>query len=194
MPESKQPSTRQEPNRSGGGIVFGGGTRSQPRDTSDPGELVRGFRRRWASGIAIVTVADPETGLRGITATSLMIASLEPPVLAISIADGIFRNMVGEGTRLGVSILEAAHEFPAERFAGRAPLPDARFTGIPHTLEGGVPIIDYALAWCVGTITTVVEAGDHLVVFVEIERGSIAADTDDPLLSYEGRYRRLEAS
>ncbi len=194
MPENKQPSPEREPNRSGGGIVFGGGTRSQPRDASDPGELARGFRRRWPSGIAIVTVSDPEMGLRGITATSLMVASLDPPVLAISIAEGIFRTLVNEGTTLGVSILEAEHEFPAERFAGRAPLPDARFTGLPHTMEDGVPILDRALAWCAGQVTTAIESGDHLVVFVEIERGAIGDDTDDPLLSYEGRYRRLEAS
>jgi 3-hydroxy-9,10-secoandrosta-1,3,5(10)-triene-9,17-dione monooxygenase reductase component len=194
VPESKQPTSEQDQNRSGGGIVFGGGTRSQPRDTSDPGELVRGFRRRWASGVAIVTVADADLGLRGITATSLMVASLEPPAVAISIADGTFRTLVGKGTVLGVSILESAHEFPAERFAGRAPLPDARFTGVQHTMEDGVPVISGALAWCSGRVTTAVESGDHLVVFVELERGAIPADTDDPLLSYEGRYRRLEAS
>jgi flavin reductase (DIM6/NTAB) family NADH-FMN oxidoreductase RutF len=194
VPENKQPISDQEQNRSGGGIVFGGGTRNQPRNSSDPAELVRGLRRRWASGVAIVTASDPELGLRGITASSLMIASLEPPVLAVSIADGTFRSLVGEGATLGVSILEAAHEFPAERFAGRAPLPDARFTGIAHTIEDGVPVIDRALAWCTGKVTTAIESGDHLIVLVEIRNGSIAADTDDPLLSYEGRYRRLEAS
>ena len=43
-------------NRSGGGIAFGGGTRSAPPVASTLAGSMIGLRRRWTSGIAVVTV------------------------------------------------------------------------------------------------------------------------------------------
>jgi flavin reductase (DIM6/NTAB) family NADH-FMN oxidoreductase RutF len=181
-------------NRSGGGIAFGGGARSGAPATGTLAGSMRGMRRRWTSGIAVVTAVDAEGGLHGITVTSLMFVSNEPPVLAVSLTrDGAFQDYVGVGSLVGVSILEAQHDFPAERFAGRAPVPDRRFTGIAYSLREGVPILDGAMAWCAGRVQSREDVGDHLLVVIEITAVGLGEDTDDPLLSYEGRYRRLEA-
>lgn len=179
--------------RSGGGIVSGGGNRSSRGAPESVTDLVAGLRRCWASGIAIVTARDDDGGLRGVTVTSLMVVSQEPPILAIALATlGAFRHLAVVDTVLGISVLESSHEFSAERFAGRAPVPDARFAGIPHRIEDGVPMLDGALAWCVGRVASRQEVGDHVLVLLEIASGGLGPDTDDPLLSYEGRYRRLE--
>ncbi|MBA2470522.1 MAG: flavin reductase [Chloroflexia bacterium] len=188
---SKGPEQR---NRSGGGIVFGGGTRALGAASESMADVIAGLRRRWASGVAIVTATDADGRYRGVTASSLMVVSQAPPILAIALTEaGSFQRLALEGGTLGVSILESTHEFAAERFAGRAPIPDARFAGIDHRLEDGVPILNGALAWCVGRVASRQEAGDHVLLLLEVTRGGLEPDTDDPLLSYEGRYRRLEA-
>lgn len=178
-------------NRSGGGIVFGGEAGSRGAGSHD---LARGLRRRWTSGIGIVLAHDGQGGFRGITATSFMIVSENPLLVALAVAaEGEFGDLLSVGAALSVSVLESAHEFFAERFAGRAPLPDRSLTGIAHRLEGGLPVISGALAWGVGQVTTMQPAGDHQLVLIEVSAGGLGADTDDPLLRYEGRYRRLEA-
>ncbi len=188
--ESDQPEPR---NRSGGGIVRVGATGSSRAAPAGLGDLVAGLRRRWASGIAIVTARDAEGGYRGVTVTALMVVSQEPSILAIALStSSVFQNLAQIDDSLGVSLLESGHEFPAERFAGRAPVPDARFTGIRHRVENGMPILDEALAWCVGRVASREEIGDHILVLLELVSGGLGPDTDDPLLSYEGRYRRLE--
>lgn len=181
-------------NRSGGGVVFGGASRSSAREPASIADVVAGLRRRWASGIAVVTATDAEGDYRGVTVTSLMVVSQEPPIMAIALStSSTFQHLARVDRLLGVSLLESTHEFPAERFAGRAPVPDARFTGIRHRLEHGVPILDEAPGWCVGRVVSRQALGDHVLVLVEVTHGDLGPDTDDPLLSYEGRYRRLEA-
>jgi flavin reductase (DIM6/NTAB) family NADH-FMN oxidoreductase RutF len=181
-------------NRSGGGIVFGGGSRTTARDATNLSEVAGGLRRRWTSGVAIVSGIDEAGGFRGVTVSSLMFVAQEPPVIAIALTTtNSFQALAGVDQALGVSILEAEHDFPAERFAGRAPLPDAQFSGISYRLVDGVPVIADALGWCVGRVRQRVDAGDHVLVLVDLFAGGLGQDTDDPLLSYEGRYRRLEA-
>ena len=152
------------------------------------------LRRRWVSGVALVLLRSSEGGFRGITATSFMVVSEEPPLVALAVRDdGSFATFLANDVELTISVLEAEHEFVAERFAGRAPLPDQFLTGVKHTLTGGLPIVEGALAWCRGRVAELHPAGDHQLVIVEVMQGEAGADTDDPLLRYEGRYRRLEA-
>ena len=93
-----------------------------------------------------------------------------------------------------ISLLDGSQTFLAERFAGRAPVPDGAFTGVPHRVHPtGVPVIEGATGWGVGAVTRVIPVGDHVLVLGEIGDGAMADDTDDPLVSYEGRYRSLEA-
>jgi flavin reductase (DIM6/NTAB) family NADH-FMN oxidoreductase RutF len=180
--------------RSGGGIVHGGTAGSGPPATEDAAGAMRMMRRRWASGVVIVLTATRDGGFRGITATSFMVVSEEPPLLAIAVRnDGEFAALLEQGAELTVSLLESEHEFVAERFAGRAPLPDRLLTGIKHGIDGDLPIMADALGWCRGAITQILPAGDHILVIVQVLRGGAGVDTDDPLLRYEGRYRRLEA-
>jgi flavin reductase (DIM6/NTAB) family NADH-FMN oxidoreductase RutF len=104
-----------------------------------------------------------------------------------------FAALLEPGVELTLSLLEAEHEFVAERFAGRAPLPDRLLTGINHVTDGDLPFIRGALGWCRGEIVQMVPAGDHQLTIMRVVRGAAGPDTDDPLLRYEGRYRRLEA-
>ncbi len=103
-------------------------------------------------------------------------------------------GLVGGGTDFTVSVLERRHEFLAERFAGRAPLPDARLTGVPHrAATSGLPYLTGALAWFDCRVREVHDGGDHLLVVGEATAVGLGEDTDDPLVYYEGRYRAIEA-
>ncbi len=188
--------TSDGPNRSGGGIVHGAGTRSSgpARASASAADLVAGIRRRWASGVAVVTAREGDGSLRGVTVTSLMVVAQEPPILAVALASsGTFHELAQLDGLLGVSLLDSGHEFVAERFAGRAPVPDARFSGVPHRIEAGLPILDHVSAWCIGRVQSRQDVGDHVLVLLEVTDGGLGSVTDDPLLRYEGRYRRLEA-
>lgn len=178
---------------SGGGIVRGGRRTSSGEAPQGFPELMRSFRRRWATGVAVMTLRDGER-MRGVTLTALMPLSVEPPLLAVGLTAGSeFAELAQVGTRCAVSILVRSQEFLSERFAGRAPLPDAAFGGIPHDLdEHGVPVLVGATAVISGVITSRQPQGDHLLVVIEADDGTIAEDEDDPLLSYEGSYRGLE--
>ncbi len=182
--------------RGGGGIVRGGGRAGGAPvlgvDAS-AGDQMRAFRRRWASGLVVVTTAT-EVGLRGITVAAFMVVSLDPPLVAFCpAAEGEFGRLVTRSGRFAASILDRGQEVLAERFAARGPLPDAAFTGIPHEFgPGGQPVLVGALGWVESEVAQVLPAGDHLLVLGRVTAARLLPDSDDPLLSYEGAYRGLE--
>ena len=187
-----------EASHAGGGIVRGGSrTSSGARPAADETLVaqIRAFRRRWASGLVVITTAT-EVGLRGITVAAFMVVSLDPPLIAFCpTAEGEFGRLLAGSGRFAVSILDrsAGHEFLAERFAARGPLPDAAFSGIRHEmLPSGLPVLSGALGWVEAEVVEVTPAGDHLLVLGRVTATRLAPDTDDPLLSYEGAYRGLE--
>lgn len=183
--------------RSGGGIVSRSGQRSQGRraNTHEIPEIMRAWRRRWTSGVAIATTRSPDGGFRGITLTSLMHVSLEPPYVAFALAlDGEFLEVVRDSGACAVQILDRDQEFLSERFAGRAPLPDVAFTGVAHQVVDGIPVITGTIGWLIGEVDRIDPVGDHALVVLKVTSADVGDDTDDPLLSYEGRYRGLEAS
>jgi flavin reductase (DIM6/NTAB) family NADH-FMN oxidoreductase RutF len=175
--------------RSGGGIVSGAGDRSGAVQA----EGLRAVRRRWATGVAVVTTTGGD-GFRGATVTAFTPVSLAPPLVLVCLErTSRTAELIRTSGVFAVSLLDRSQEFLAERFAARAPLADARFTGIRHTLAAnGCPVLTGALAWVACRVTAVHDGGDHDIVVGEVKDSWIGPDTDDPLLSYEGRYRAIE--
>lgn len=157
--------------------------------------VARSLRQRWASGVAIATVVTGDSRYRGITVSSFVLVSEEPPILAVAFSRTVsFHRDVQVGGWVGLSVLEREHEFLADRCAGRGPVPDGAFTGIPHDrITGGVPVIRGALARCACRVERLETIGDHTLMLAEVIDGDLLPNTDDPLVRYEGRYRRLEA-
>jgi flavin reductase (DIM6/NTAB) family NADH-FMN oxidoreductase RutF len=155
---------------------------------------LRAVRRRWASGVAVVTTVDGDDGYRGATVSAFTAVSLEPPLVLVCIdRAGRMSELVPASGAFVVSILESNQEFLAERFAGRAPLPDKHFAGVPFRLAGnGCPILDGAHAWYACRVAATHDGGDHVVVIGAVDDAGIGPETDDPLLTYDARYRRLE--
>lgn len=156
--------------------------------------MARALRRRWSTGVAIAIAREPDGALRGVAVSSLMMLSLDPPMLAIALAtEGSFHELLDGGAAFTISILDREQEFLSERFAGRAPVPDTKFTGIPFDLVGGdLPVIRKSLAWGRCEVVSRQESGDHILVIASIREGDLGPDTDDPLLNFEAQYRGLE--
>ena len=191
------------PSGSFGRISTGTGSRSARRRdpvTDDPtDDAMRAARRRWASGVAVLTTRDGNVDpprFRGATISSFSVVSLAPPlVLSCLERETASARAVAESGLFAVSILDRAHEFLADRFAGYGPLPDARLTGIPYDLAAtGAPILQGALVWFDCRVSAIHDGGDHLIVVGEVLAVGLGEDTDDPLLSYEGAYRRIEGA
>lgn len=167
--------------------------------TADKGDdlqaVGRSLRQRWVTGVAIATVVTSDGRYRGITVSSHLLVSEAPPIVAIAFARAVsFHESLSVGGSVGVSILEWEHEFLADRASGRGPIPDGAFTGVPHDLLGdGVPVIRGALARCACRVQRLDDVGDHVLMLAEVINGDLQPDTDDPLVRYDGRYRRLEA-
>lgn len=191
-------------NRSQGGITSRTGERSRARLGDLPAEGIpadagsmRAARRRWASGVAILTTAqqgEERPRFRGATISGFMPLSLDPPMIAVAVeSQGTMARLVQESGVCAVSILDRAHAFEADRFAGLAPVPNARFDGIPHAIaETGSPVLTGALAWFDCRLNEALPTGDHLLLLCDVIRIGLSEDTDDPLLNYEGAYRRIE--
>lgn len=156
--------------------------------------VARSLRQRWVSGVALATIVTGEGRYRAVTVSSLLLVSNDPPVVAIAVSvAGTFAESLQSGDELGLSVLDRDHEFVADRAAGRGPVPDPSLSGFPLDLLEGVPVVRGALARCACRIQRLEPVGDHVLVMAEVSDGDIQADTDDPLVRYEGRYRRLEA-
>lgn len=163
-------------------------------DAGLPG-IIRSLRQRWVTGVALATVVTSEGRYRGVTVSSFLLVSEAPPIVAIAFSRTVsFPKSLTVGGCMGLSVLEWEHEFLADRASGRGPLPDAAFTGIPYDrIAGDVPVIRGALARCACRVERMEDIGDHVLMLAEVIDGDLQPDTDDPLVRYEGRYRRLEA-
>lgn len=156
-------------------------------------DVARWLRRHHPGPVTVVTTVSDE-GFFGVTASSFSFVSLEP--LLVFVALGV-ESQTGERIResgvFGVSLLTYLQQFLSDRFAGRAPLVDRRFEGVPYvTAATGSPLLSESIAWLDCRLTGHYPGGDHIVYIgeaVSVAEGS--GDSEDPLIYFNSRYRRL---
>jgi flavin reductase (DIM6/NTAB) family NADH-FMN oxidoreductase RutF len=191
------------PSGSFGGIGTGAAARSASRPVPDGTEAtpaaMRAARRRWTTGVGVLTTIEQtgdETALRCTTVSAFIVLSLEPPLVLAALERGSrMSRLVPEAGIFAVSILDRAHEFQSDRFSGYGPQADPRFSGIAHEFAvTGAPVLRDALAWFDCRVSSVQDAGDHLLVIAEAVAVGLGPETDDPLISYEAAYRRIEGA
>ena len=152
------------------------------------------FRRivgRFVTGIVVATTATDE-GLHGLTANAFCSVSLDPPLVLVCV-DTLARghDRIAEASAFGISILADRQEFLSERFAGRAPLVNPRFDGVPYlTAVTGAPLLAEAIAWLDCRLWATYDGGDHSIFVGEVLAAGLANDGAAPLLYHAGRYAR----
>jgi flavin reductase len=136
---------------------------------------------RHAAAVSVVASADGGV-YRGLTATSLVTVTLEPPTLLVSLdALTTTADVIESSGGFSVSLLARDQEFLAERFAGTAPPAPPRWDKIPHTLTGrGRPVLRGALVWFDCALEERREVSDHALFLGRVLELGIG--TGDPLL------------
>jgi flavin reductase (DIM6/NTAB) family NADH-FMN oxidoreductase RutF len=132
--------------------------------------------RRWPAGVSVV-VAEAGGRKAGLTVNSLVSVSLEPQLVAISLARvaSLF-EVLREAGEWGVTILAGDQEHLAQHFARSVP-PLVQWDRIP-VRDDDPRLLQGAVGWLRVRTTEEVPAGDH-VLFVgevlELERGAAAS-------------------
>jgi flavin reductase (DIM6/NTAB) family NADH-FMN oxidoreductase RutF len=155
-----------------------------------PEQDFRDVMARLPAGVVVVS-ARLGTGYRGLTASSLVSISAEPPMVLVGLErEATTRVAVVEGKEFNVSVLTRAQEFIAERFAGRAPAVDTVWREIPHRLgTNGIPLIEGCAAWLECTLVDVHPAGDHDICVGEVTAATLG--TGDPLILWDRSFWTL---
>src|SRR5258708_21918041 len=109
------------------------------------------------------TSAGTENGYRGMTASSLVSISADPPWVLVGLErEAATHAAVVQGNAFNVNVLTRSQEFIADRFAGRAPAIDAMWESVPHRLGAhAIPFIDGCAAWLECRLVGIPPAGDH---------------------------------
>ncbi|WP_069817395.1 flavin reductase family protein [Streptomyces sp. TP-A0874] len=152
---------------------------------------------RLTAGVVLVTAHDPEDGEDvGMTATSLLSVSLDPPLVLVSVRNGSRMDDLLERQPLwAVSILSGAQRQAAGWFAMKGRISDRLlFADLAHTRGevAGAPLVDGALALLECRTEQRVTAGDHTLVVGRVLTTSTPPVDSGPLAYFRGRYRGLD--
>jgi flavin reductase len=132
------------------------------------GDELRALMRDVPAPVSVVTV-DAAGQQVGLTVTSLVSLSLEPPLVGVAVArQAALHELLREAGVYAVSILAAGQERIAQHFARGVP-PIALWSGIEiHAGELGAPLIEGALGWIECRVANEYSTGDHTFFIGEV--------------------------
>ena len=146
--------------------------------------------RQYAAGVCLLTVRDDIDDV-GVTVSSVMSVSAEPPLVAVGLAaDGYPAEVLEQVGRCGLTVLAAQHAIVASRFAS-AGRPSARhlLESVPWTRSGGGAIVlSDALVALDCRLDRLVPAGDHVLALLEVDDVPVLNPEARPLLRLRGRF------
>ena len=151
------------------------------------------FRQAWgkfATGVSIVTTADTDGSVHGMTANGINSVSLDPLLVLVCAGHTTASYpLIRDSRRFAINILSEDQQDVAEYFAR----PTDQKTGdvdvaITQTERGGY-LVDGSLAQMDCRVVTEHEAGDHTIFIGEVEE--ISVGDGRPLLFFEGRFGQI---
>ncbi|HEX2645644.1 MAG TPA: flavin reductase family protein [Candidatus Dormibacteraeota bacterium] len=150
----------------------------------------RDVMARLPSGVVVVSARLGDE-FRGMTASSLVSVSVEPPMVMVGLErQSLTRQAVMETKAFNVSLLTRSQEFIADRLSGRAPAIDAQWRSLPHRLgSNGIPLLDGCAAWLECKLVQVHEAGDHDICVGEVMTAE--SGTGDPMILWDRAFWTL---
>jgi flavin reductase (DIM6/NTAB) family NADH-FMN oxidoreductase RutF len=145
---------------------------------------------RVPAGVVVISARIGD-GYRGLTASSLVSISIDPPMVLVGLErESSTRMAVAEMEAFNVSVLTRSQEFLADRFAGRAPAMDPKWAGVPHRLgANGIPLVEGSAAWLECRLVEIRPAGDHDICVGEVTAAS--AGSGDPLILWDRAFWTL---
>ena len=143
----------------------------------------------FATGVAVLTTAH-EDHFHGMTANSVTSVSLDPLLILVALMrEARTALAIQHAERFAVNILGEHQEELSRRFArpGQDHFEGLEIVEGPHAL----PLLPDCLAYLTCQVTELVHAGDHDVVFAEVDHCDVSANGGAPLLFFQGGYRKL---
>ncbi len=123
--------------------------------------------RLWPHGVSILSV-DAEGERMGVTVSSLVSLSLEPPLIGVSIGkQASCYELLRRAGRFAISLLGSEQEELARRFAGGRP-PIVHWQGVPTREGRAAPLIEGALGWIEAETRAEHDAGDHTFFIADV--------------------------
>ncbi|CAK0769666.1 Flavin reductase [uncultured Gammaproteobacteria bacterium] len=154
----------------------------------------RAFRNAmgcFATGVAVATAQDPETGPVGVTINSLSSVSLDPPLILFCLNSKAHSFATFIRTRtFAINILAEDQRELSVRFS-MWPL-EKRWAGLAHSIsENGNPLLADCQAVLDCTTQTQHDGGDHVILIgrvVDLHCHPVGR----PLVYYRGHYALLD--
>ena len=144
----------------------------------------------FATGITVITTADAEGTLYGVTANSFTSLSLDPPLCLFCLDyKAMSFEAFHDSSHFAVNVLGEDQEEISANFARSQP---DKWNGVEYsTWETGSPILPGCLANLECDTHAIHEGGDHVIVVGLIREMAFREGDGRPLLYYKGRYSAL---
>lgn len=155
-----------------------------------PADEFKAAFRNHPGGVAVIT-ADAGTGPVGLTASSVISVSANPPLLCFSLsAFSSAADALAQADTVVVHLIDTDQLETAKRFAtgGIDRFADpASWT----RLTTGEPVLTAAPTWLRGRIVNRMEAGDSIVVAVQVLQAQVPEQAPNPLVYHNRTWHRL---
>ena len=138
----------------------------------------------------MAVAAEVDGQLLGLAASSFTSVSLDPPLVSINLATKSKTwPDLRRAAHLGLTVLADHHGPLCRQLAGPV---EQRFAGVPHTVTSeGAVILDDGLAVFDTTVYREVEAGDHVLVLLELHAVDHGSLNLAPLVFHRSQFGRF---
>jgi flavin reductase (DIM6/NTAB) family NADH-FMN oxidoreductase RutF len=147
------------------------------------------FRKAWSffgTGVTVITTREPDGKVHGMTASSVISVSLNPPLALASV--GHNRNshpLIQRNSRFGLSILNAEQEHVARHFT--MPAEQRVIDGLfAYEDVGASPAIAGALSVMDCKVVAEHVEGDHTLFVARVEH--VKTNEGEPMIWYRGQF------
>jgi flavin reductase len=129
-------------------------------DPVSGGDDLRELMRLWPHGVSVLTV-DNDGDRMGVTVSSLVSLSLDPPLVGISIGkQASCYELLRQAGGFAISMLGAGQETIARQFASSLP-PIVHWQGVELREGQMAPLVEGALGWIEAKTVAEHDVGDH---------------------------------
>ncbi len=145
--------------------------------------LFRSAMGKFATGITVLTTIH-EGSPYGMTANAFMSVSLNPKLVVISVGDKAnFLEKVKASKKFAVNILAEDQEHYSRIFAGQ------QEGNVEFNSLANIPVLEGSLGQVACEVVSEHVEGDHTLLIGKVI--DIQLEEKEPLLFYEGKYRKL---
>ena len=140
----------------------------------------------FPTGVTVVTIKKPSGDTHGMTASSFLSLSLNPPMVLFAVKkENEIIAYIEKGKKMGISILSEDMLDESDHFANVKLM---KATPIFYDVDE-VKILQGSIAWYSVSIRKIYDEGDHKIIICEIIDLDIKSNKN-PLIYYRG-YRKI---